>query len=67
VLGPLGAFAFLPAKFVVRVLEPVPIDLPSGRPRYSAAAVMEEAERIRQLVQEALHDMLRARSSVWRG
>jgi 1-acyl-sn-glycerol-3-phosphate acyltransferase len=67
VLGPLGAFAFLPAKFTVRVLEPVHLDLPSGRVRYSAAAVMEEAERIRQRVQDALHDMLRRRSSVWWG
>jgi len=67
VLGPLGAFAFLPAKFTVRVLEPVHLDLPPGRVRYSAATVMEEAERIRQLVQDALHDMLRARTSVWRG
>jgi 1-acyl-sn-glycerol-3-phosphate acyltransferase len=67
VLGPLGAFAFLPAKFTVRVLEPVHLDLPPGRARYSAAAVMEEAERVRQRVQEALHDMLRRRSSVWRG
>jgi 1-acyl-sn-glycerol-3-phosphate acyltransferase len=67
VLGPLGAFAFLPAKFIVRVLEPVHLDLPPGRARYSAGTVMEEAERIRQQVQEALHDMLRRRSSVWRG
>jgi 1-acyl-sn-glycerol-3-phosphate acyltransferase len=67
VLGPLGAFAFLPAKFTVRVLEPVHLDLPSGRVRYSAAAVMEEAERIRQRVQDALHDVLRQRSSVWWG
>jgi hypothetical protein len=67
VLGPLGAFAFLPAKFTVRVLEPVHLDLPPGRARYSAGTVMEEAERIRQRVQDALHDMLRQRSSVWRG
>jgi 1-acyl-sn-glycerol-3-phosphate acyltransferase len=66
-LGPLGAFAFLPAKFTVRVLEPVHLDLPPDRGRYSAAAVMEEAERIRQRVQDALHDMLRRRSSVWWG
>ena len=66
-LGPLGAFAFLPAKFTVRVLEPVHLDLPPGRHRYSAAAVMEEAERIRQRVQEALHDMLSRRSSIWWG
>jgi 1-acyl-sn-glycerol-3-phosphate acyltransferase len=67
VLGPLGAFAFLPAQFTVRVLEPVDLDLPPGRARYSAGRVMEEAERIRQRIQEALHDMLRRRSSVWRG
>jgi 1-acyl-sn-glycerol-3-phosphate acyltransferase len=67
VLGPLGAFAFLPAKFTVRVLEPVHLDLPAGRARYSSGTVMEEAERIRSRVQEALHDMLRQRSSVWRG
>jgi 1-acyl-sn-glycerol-3-phosphate acyltransferase len=67
VLGPLGAFAFLPAKFTVRVLEPVHLDLPAGQERYSAARVVEEAEGVRQRIQDALHDMLRRRTSVWRG
>jgi 1-acyl-sn-glycerol-3-phosphate acyltransferase len=67
VLGPLGVFAFLPAKFTIRVLDPVHLDLPPGQPRYSGARVMEEAEAVRQRIQDALHDMLEKRQSVWRG
>jgi 1-acyl-sn-glycerol-3-phosphate acyltransferase len=67
VLGPLGAFAFLPAKFRLRVLPPVRFDVLSDQDRYSKGQVMEEAEVIRQQLQEALRDMLRRRDGVWRG
>lgn len=67
-LGPvLGTVAYLPAKFKLRVLEPVSFDVEADQPRYSKSRIMEEAEAIRQRVQEALHDMLRERQSVWRG
>ncbi len=66
-LGPLGALVHFPTKFKLRVLDPVHFDVPPDQPRYSRSKVMDEAESIRQQIQEALYDMLRTRSSVWRG
>jgi 1-acyl-sn-glycerol-3-phosphate acyltransferase len=65
--GPLGVAAYLPAKFKLRVLPPVRFDVPTDQERYSRSRVMEESERIRMLIQNALYDMLRARRSVWFG
>ena len=66
--GPvLGAVAYLPAKFKLKVLPPVHFDVPADQPRYSKSRIMEEAEGIRQQIQEALYDMLKARQSVWFG
>lgn len=64
--GPLGALA-LPAKIKIRVLDPVHLDVEPDQPRYSRSLIMDESERIRQLIQEALFDMLRQRESVWFG
>ena len=67
-LGPvLGLVTYLPAKFKLRVLPPVHFDVPPERPRYSKSRIMDEAEAIRQQIQEALYDMLRQRQSVWFG
>jgi len=63
----LGLVAYLPAKFKLKVLDPVTFDLAPDQPRYSKSRIMEEAERIRQEIQTALYEMLRARTSVWRG
>jgi hypothetical protein len=57
----------LPAKFKIRVLPPVYFDVPANQERYSRSRVMEETERIRRMVQDALYDMLRTRRSVWFG
>jgi hypothetical protein len=65
--GPAGLALYLPAKFRIRVLPPVHFDVPPNQERYSRSRVMEESERIRRLVQDALYDMLRRRRSVWRG
>jgi 1-acyl-sn-glycerol-3-phosphate acyltransferase len=65
--GPLGLVAYLPAKFKMRVLPPVYFDVPPNQERYSRSRVMEESERIRRMVQDALYDMLRTRQSVWFG
>jgi len=65
-LGPLG-FAYFPAKFRIRVLPPVYFDVAPDQERYSRSRVMEESERIRRIVQDALYDMLRKRQSVWFG
>ena len=65
--GPLGTFVHFPAKFKLRVLEPVSFDVEPDQPRYSRSRIMDESEAIRQQIQEALFDMLRQRRSVWFG
>jgi hypothetical protein len=66
-LGPFGLLAYFPAKFKLRVLEPVHFDVPAGRDRYPRSRVMDESEAIRTRIQEALYDMLSRRRSVWFG
>jgi 1-acyl-sn-glycerol-3-phosphate acyltransferase len=66
-MGPLGAVAYFPAKFHLRVLDPVYFDVAPDQPRYSRSRVMDESERIRETIQSALYDMLRERRSVWFG
>jgi 1-acyl-sn-glycerol-3-phosphate acyltransferase len=66
-LGPLGTFLPFPAKFKLRVLDPITFDVEPDQPRYSRSLIMDESERIRQEIQEALFDMLRQRRSVWFG
>jgi 1-acyl-sn-glycerol-3-phosphate acyltransferase len=66
-LGPLGLVAYFPAKFRLRVLEPVRFDVPPGQERYSRSRVMEESEAIRARIQDALYEMLSRRRSVWFG
>ncbi len=66
-MGPVGALLPFPAKFKLRVLDPIHFDVPPDQDRYSKSRVMEEAERIRTLLQESVYDMLRDRRSVWFG
>jgi 1-acyl-sn-glycerol-3-phosphate acyltransferase len=65
--GPLGAGLYFPSKFRIRVLPPVHFGVTSNQERYPRAQVMDEADRIRDTIQDALYDMLRRRRSVWRG
>jgi 1-acyl-sn-glycerol-3-phosphate acyltransferase len=65
--GPAGLLTYLPAKFRIRVLPPVYYDVAPNQERYSRSRVMEESERIRRMVQDALYDLLRNRRSVWFG
>ena len=66
--GPLlGSVLYFPAKFKLRVLDPVTFDVPPDQERYSKSRVMDEAEDIRVSLQEALYDMLRQRKSIWFG
>jgi 1-acyl-sn-glycerol-3-phosphate acyltransferase len=68
VFGPLlGLVIPLPAKFRLRVLPPVTFDVASNQERYSRSLVIEHAEAIRAAIQDEVHDMLRARKSVWFG
>jgi len=66
-MGPLGIVGYLPTKFRLRVLPPVYFDVAPDQERYSRSRVMDESEKIRTMVQEALYDMLRTRRSVWFG
>jgi 1-acyl-sn-glycerol-3-phosphate acyltransferase len=66
-LGPLGALLDLPAKIKIRVLDPVHFDVEPDQPRYSRSRIMDESEAIRHQIQQALHDMLRQRESIWTG
>jgi hypothetical protein len=66
-MGPLGVVVPFPAKFKLRVLDPVQFDVPPDQDRYSKSRIMEESERIRTSIQEAVYDMLRDRKSVWFG
>jgi 1-acyl-sn-glycerol-3-phosphate acyltransferase len=66
--GPLlGSVAYFPAKIKLRVLDPVSFDAPPDQERYSKSRIMEEAENIRQALQETLWDMLGQRRSIWFG
>jgi len=65
--GPLGVAAYFPAKFKLRVLDPVRFEVEPDRERYSRSRIMDESEAIRERIQNALFDMLRTRKSVWFG
>ncbi len=65
--GPFGVVTPFPAKFKLRVLDPVRFDVPPDQERYSKSRIMEESEHLRAQVQEAVYDMLRDRRSVWFG
>jgi hypothetical protein len=66
--GPLlGLLGYFPAKFKMRVLDPVTFDVAPDQDRYSKSRIMEEAEAIRVDMQETLYEMLRARRSIWFG
>ena len=66
--GPLlGTVVYLPAKFRLRVLDPIHLDVPPDQERYSKSRIIDEAEAIRAVLQETLEDMLRHRRSVWFG
>ncbi|MDQ6839863.1 MAG: acyltransferase family protein [Actinomycetota bacterium] len=66
-LGPFGLLGYFPAKFKLRVLEPVRFDVPPDQEHYSRSAVFDAAEGIRHSMQQNLYDMLRHRRSVWFG
>ena len=66
-MGPLGILGYFPAKFKLKVLDPVTFDVPPDRERYSRFKVMEASEAIREQIQQALYGMLRNRESVWFG
>jgi 1-acyl-sn-glycerol-3-phosphate acyltransferase len=67
-LGPLGMLGYLPAKFRIRFLPPIPTDdLGTDEPWEDKALVQAVAHEVRAAIQENLHEMLAERESVWLG
>jgi 1-acyl-sn-glycerol-3-phosphate acyltransferase len=65
--GLAGMLGFLPAKFRIRFLPPIPTDDLGEEPWQDKALVQTMAEDIRALIQDALYDLLADRRSVWLG
>ncbi len=66
-LGPIGYVTYFPVKMKMRVLDPITFDVEPEQERYSRSLLIDEAEKVRSRLQDALHDMLRERRSVWFG
>jgi 1-acyl-sn-glycerol-3-phosphate acyltransferase len=65
--GLFGALGYLPAKFKIRFLEPVPTTGLGDHPWEDQALVQTIAHDIRATIQDELLDMLGKRRSVWFG
>ena len=66
-MGPLGIVLPFPVKMKISVLEPITFDVEPGLERYPRSLVLEQSERVRELIQEEVFEMLKARRSIWRG
>ena len=66
-LGLAGLLGYLPAKFKIRFLEPVPTDQWGDEPWLDRGLVQTVADEIRSRIQEELIDMVANRRSVWFG
>ena len=64
-LGLLGMLTYLPAKFRIRFLEPIPTDGWGDEPWEDKGLVQTVAEEVRARIQDELEDMLAHRASVW--
>jgi 1-acyl-sn-glycerol-3-phosphate acyltransferase len=65
--GPLAAAMYLPAKFKIRFLDPIPMDEYPADAVDDAGLVQSIAEEIRGRIQSELDDLLAERGSVWLG
>ncbi|MEA2271745.1 MAG: hypothetical protein QOI98_453 [Solirubrobacteraceae bacterium] len=65
--GPLGMFAYLPAKFTIRFLAPVRTDDMGDEPWEDKGLVQTVAHDVRAQIQGELLDMVGERKSVWFG
>ncbi len=66
-MGAAGMVIPFPAKITISVLEPITFDVEPGLERYPRSLVLDEAERVRSLIQEQVFEMLKRRRSVWTG
>ena len=65
--GLLGGVTYLPAKFKIRFLEPIPTDQWGEDAHEDKALVQTVAEEVRGIIQEELYEMVATRRSVWFG
>jgi 1-acyl-sn-glycerol-3-phosphate acyltransferase len=65
--GLLGMLGYLPAKFRIRFMEPIPTDQWGDEPWQDRGLVQTVADEIRSRIQEELIDMVAHRRSVWFG
>jgi 1-acyl-sn-glycerol-3-phosphate acyltransferase len=66
-LGLFGGLGYLPAKFKIRFLKPIPTDQWGENPHEDKGLVQTVAEEVRGRIQEELYEMIAARESVWLG
>jgi 1-acyl-sn-glycerol-3-phosphate acyltransferase len=65
--GLLAGLMYLPAKFRIRFLEPMPMDVYPPEAADDAGLVQDVAEQVRARIQTELDDLLAERRSVWLG
>jgi len=63
--GLIGMFGFLPAKFRIRFLPPVPTDDMGEQPWQDKALVQTVSDEVRDTIQRHVLDMVAKRTSVW--
>jgi len=63
--GLLGMLGYLPAKFRIRFLPPVPTDDMGNEPWEDKALVQTVSDEVRDTIQEHVLDMVAHRTSVW--
>ena len=63
--GLLGMAGYMPAKFRIRFLEPIPTDVWGDEPWEDKGLVQTVAQEVRGRIQEALEEMISKRRSVW--
>ncbi|HVS29727.1 MAG TPA: lysophospholipid acyltransferase family protein [Solirubrobacteraceae bacterium] len=63
--GPLGMLGYLPAKFRIRFLEPIPTDGWGAEPWQDKTLVQDVADEVRERIQRNLFEMIAKRTSVW--
>jgi 1-acyl-sn-glycerol-3-phosphate acyltransferase len=67
IYAPLAPLVYLPAKFFIRFLEPIPTDVYGEKPWEDTGLVQTVAEDVRGRIQEELYEMLARRRSAWLG
>ncbi len=63
--GLLGMLGYLPAKFRIRFLEPIPTDQWGPEPWNDRGLIQTVSDNVRARIQEELYEMLAQRKSVW--